>query len=82
MAAAATITAGAHFPTEAEMMREDEGFLDSMQRLGYLIGGCVILVIVLLLERAPAGMLCRAHASLFCVGLRCRQRFDPGLRRA
>ena len=35
MAATETITAGAHFPTEEEMMREDEGFLASMQRLGY-----------------------------------------------
>ena len=30
MAAAETITAGAHFPTEAEMMREDDSFLASM----------------------------------------------------
>ena len=35
MAAAETITAGAHFPTEAEMMREDDSFLASMERLGY-----------------------------------------------
>eukprot|EP00966_Prymnesium_polylepis_P130214 3011047-Prymnesium_polylepis.1 len=32
---------------------------------------------VLVLERASSGMLYRAHASIFCVGLRCRQRFGP-----
>ena len=63
-AAAMTITAGELCADVEEMIREDESFLDAMQRLGHEIGGCVILVMVLVLERASSGMLYRAHASL------------------